>query len=58
MNIEKVSNGYILVTPDNQKEICPNIERVFDRLLLIYEGRSKYFGGDKFGQVVILKKEK
>ena len=54
MIIEKVSNGYVLSNMAD-KQIAQTLEEIFDVMLLHYEGRSIWFGGSKFGKVIILR---
>jgi len=54
MNIRKIKNGYIIT--DGSEEIHTTLESVFSNLLLHFEGRGKYFGGDSFGVVEIHRK--
>lgn len=55
MNIEKVSNGYIVSTRYGSKTICKTLDEVFQYLLLQFEGRSKFFSGCSYGYVHIFK---
>ena len=53
MNIRKVKNGYIVSDRCGLEEICMTLEDVFSKLLLTFEGRSKWFGGASYGRVEI-----
>lgn len=53
MEIEQVSNGYIVTNDLDTKEICATLDEVFSSLLLHFEGRSLNFSGDSFGKVVV-----
>ena len=53
MNIRKVKNGYITTDENGIEEVHTSLESVFSDLLLSFEGRSKWFGGDLFGVVEI-----
>ena len=54
MNIEKIDNGYLIIDNSKTKRKEDTLEEVFDFLLLHFEGKGKYFGGNSFGKVVIL----
>lgn len=54
ITIEKVDNGYIL-RGNHWEEVYSSLEGVFDRLLLAFDGRSKHFSGDHYGEVSIVR---
>jgi len=56
MDIQKVKNGYIITNGSGSKEIYTTLESVFSNLLLHFEGRGEFFGGDSFGVVEIHRK--
>jgi hypothetical protein len=56
MNIEKIDNGYLIKDQFRTNRKADTLEEVCDWLLLHFEGRGKFFGGDSFGKVVILYK--
>ena len=54
MNIEKIENGYIVISGvTNSKQCFHTIEEVFKFMLLHYEGKSVTFGGDSYGKVYV-----
>ena len=53
MEIKQVRNGYIMKKANGIEEIHTTLEEVFSTMLLDFEGRGKYFGGDSFGVVEI-----
>ena len=54
VEISQVSNGFI-ITFGNCHEIYSTFEDVLERLLLHYEGLSRYFIGNSFGSVNIIR---
>ena len=56
MNIEKIDNGYLITDECRIKRKADTLEEVFDWILLHFGGRGKYFSGDSFGKVIILRK--
>jgi len=56
VEIERIDNGYLIIDKHNQKRKADTLEEVFDWMLLHFEGRGKYFGGESFGKVKILNK--
>ena len=52
MNIEKISNGYLVCDGVN-KSSYPDIQRLFEYLLLNLEGRGEHFGGSCYGKVSV-----
>jgi hypothetical protein len=56
MNIEKIDNGY-LMTDLLVKRKADNLQEVFEELLFHFESKSKTFGGEMFGEVIILNKK-
>lgn len=55
--IEKCDNGYIVETKDalGRKQCFAHLEQAFDTLLMFYEGRSRRFSGDSYGEVAIIR---
>ena len=53
INIRKAKNGYITTDENGIEKVHTTLESVFSDLLLSFEGRSKWFGGDLFGVVEI-----
>lgn len=56
ITVEKIKNGY-LVKRDNglreSREYCADAQTLFQCLLLNFEGRGKFFGGDSYGEVFV-----
>ena len=48
MNIKQVSNGYI-INIHGEEKIYFTLDELFSDLLLHFEGKGKYFKGDKLG---------
>ncbi len=52
VKIERVENGFILEL-DNTKTVYLTLDELFERLLLHYEGKSKVFYHEAYGNVII-----
>ena len=50
--IRRVNNGFVVESGANEK-IMSTLDEVFDDMLLHYEGRSKTFTRDSYGDVSI-----
>lgn len=55
ITIRKISNGYIS-SRGGEETFSATLEELFEELLMIYECRSKNFGGDSFGVVFVARK--
>jgi hypothetical protein len=53
LNIEKIDNGY-LIHGYTIKRKADTLQEVFKYMLSHFEGRSEYFGGKSFGNVIVL----
>lgn len=53
IEIKKITNGYLI-----EDTFYPDLQKLFEELLSVFEGKSKYFGGDYFGQVFVAHKPK
>lgn len=53
IEIEKISNGYLITTGRGDRVACESLLEVFERLLVLFEGKSKMFHGSLYSQVVI-----
>lgn len=55
LNIEKVSNGYILRTAglSSEVKVYLNIDDLLQSILFLLEGQSTHFGGKYYGKVII-----
>lgn len=51
--VSKVSNGYIIRDSFNKEIIFFTLQEVFECLLSKFEGKSKYFNGKSWGEVII-----
>lgn len=56
MNIEKITNGYLLIDRIGGREFYPDCQSLFNSILMKLEGRSIWFGGESFGQVFVASK--
>jgi len=57
IQIRKVENGYIIRDAYGIESIYFNISEVFSELLLRFEGKSKFFKNNSYGEVKIITKE-
>ena len=55
--VRKVENGYIIRDGYGSESIHLNISEVFSELLLRFEGKSKYFEDNLYGEVKIITKK-
>ena len=51
--VEKVENGYIVTDKRGNQRVIFSTEELFNHLLLMFEGLSSTFQGDKFGHIEI-----
>ncbi len=58
ITIEKMEGGYIITGSMGRKYIKTTLDEVFDDLLLQFEGRSKNFYENSFGEVTINRENK
>jgi hypothetical protein len=42
-----------MIYPDGKKRISPNIEGIFENMLLYYEGKSYAYHGSSYGRVEV-----
>lgn len=56
IEITQVSNGYIYKVGDDVY-VYSSTESLFERLLLSLEGRANSFTGERYGYVIIQRKE-
>ena len=54
IQIEKVYNGYILRPSLSEAELFLSTIDLFNRLLLLFEGKADTFTGEAYGTVAIL----
>ena len=55
IRIRHIDGGYIITYNKDRKKILPTLEEVFEDLLHHFEGRGKYFGGNSFGIVEVIR---
>lgn len=56
MEIEKISNGFILRDKYGIRKCFYTLDGLFQHLLLEFEERSETFGGNFYGKVIIERK--
>lgn len=56
MQIEKVNNGYILTSPNGEKEVFTTLDEAMGSILSASEGRYASMGGNSYGIVKIFRK--
>lgn len=56
MNIRKIKNGIVLTDEQGMENFFTSCDELFATLLLLLEGRGRYFGGDSYGHVFVARK--
>ena len=54
--VRSAKGGYIVTDDSGSEEVMTSLEEVFEDLLLHFEGRGRYFGGDSFGVIEVVRK--
>lgn len=57
MNIETISNGWIVTNKHGAKQSFTDIEDLLKHMLLALDGKSENFGGSMYGKVTVSYKE-
>lgn len=59
VEIEKVENGYIArsIHIGGYTTVSNSLEELFNQLLLMFEGLSESFSGNRYGKIVIQRKK-
>lgn len=53
MNIKQINNGVIVEDKHGTEEFYGNATELFEHLLSVLYGRSKYFGGNSYGAIKV-----